>query len=422
MQREQTEERLVALRVEAVKQASFWGGDGASEPKDAVMSAFAEAFSSSLDANPRMQETMGSVLQQRPGLRVPIVFNLAFRCAQKQEMKQGHKEFTSRRYLNNYPLGSYSTPEKWTEVLNRLLDPDSPDHMDFDYDIHNRNLQSTKPQRYIGAVLLRALAVDRIGSNPFVIDVGCSQNLGLKQQALVGELSEILFFDTVKVVPSGIDLGKDSSKWPEDERLSGLVNSLVQNSRPVIGGIGIDIEHMKDIGNQEFAKACSFYPSELIDPGELEAYELLETMPVPSVGFYHEDFPNMDVGKFKDETQIENAGLVTIFTMMNQLNKTGRRKTMAKIEELARVGVVQDDGIVAIEEFAQVNPKSKDQLVINPKGPRKSGEYRLFVRDLSEESGELHHVATFDNGRCNRIQLQPAIGRFSLSHRFGLVA
>lgn len=401
-------------------------------PNDDIrIRAFAIAAEQSLIQNPHFTNAVSEMIENRPGYETPYVFNLLLRAVQKQELKN--------RLELRYP-NAYDRPQRWVDAIARAVDPKTYDDSDFRYDILSRDIQTNKVQRYVSAVIFRALAADRIGEEPVVVDVGCSQNLGNKQQAF----KDFLYFESLGVAPYGIQL-PDTREWPRNKVLSERTNRLVWNmKRHAIGyGLGIDPWDIEDEDNRLWVEACSFYPGEMVRdewpvsesrpdglPDETGnelvdhysgprffAHQVLQKMSIDNVGFYPVDFTKVDPREVLDELPDgKKPSLITMFTMLHQLkNDAARHKALRNALE-----IVDKDGYILVKDFADIDKNHKNRLVINPAGTRQVGKFKLYMVDPRNPTEEFIHLATYNNGRCVAVQFQPALGNLALAHEYGL--
>lgn len=399
---------------------------------DVRIQAFAIAAEQSMLQNPNFSKAIEEVMESRPGYEAPYMFNLLLRAVQKQELKN--------RLALNYP-NAYDSPDRWYDAIARAVDSESYEDGDFRYDILNRDIQTNKIQRYISAVIFRAIAADRLSEAPVVVDVGCSQNLGNKQQAL----KDFVYFDDVSVAPYDIQLPEGSRNWPQDKELTNRTNKLVWDRKKfeIKYGLGIDPWDIENEDNRLWVEACSFYPGEMIredrhyserKPGtpylaghqlvdfystqQFFTHQLLQGMTTENIGFLPVDFTKVDPHEVLDQLPGgQKPNLITIFTMLHQLkNDAERHKAMHNA-----LKIVDEDGYILVKEFAEIDPSHKNRLIMNPVGPRQAGKFKLYMVDPRNPVEEYIHLATYDSGRCRGVQYQPAMGKLALSRQYGLV-
>lgn len=408
MGKESGPKSIAALDQEISAQASFWGPEG--EGNDPVMLAFTSGLRDSLRENSTFRTMVEWAAAHRPYLEPDVLFNIIFRASQKQFINHVAKPESSRRFLNDYPY-RHTQPMPWKELFELVSEPSTAEHDDFYYDIFYRDLQSSKLQRAIGSVIVRQAAMDRLGEHPIVVEEGCGPNILLKQQAIDSHYRADLHY--ILVAPEDKKLPIKAAQWPVDLRLTRAVNKAVSTAPRIGRGIGVDIQHAGDTKNKEWARACAFYGGEYMDEDEVADYEMMEMQNPDNVDFYQADIANLDTEKMKKELSFEKVGLVTIPTVLNQLHPNDRKKAISSAIEL-----LEPDGLIAVQDFVRIHPRRKSDFKVIPRGPRTTGAYRLFVIDPRDSGEEIHHIATFDNGRCNRVQFQPAIRRFGFGRLF----
>lgn len=221
---------------------------------DTMGMAFCAAVKEMITEDRAFAETINAFIEDRPDITPSHQVNIMRHGVQKQLLRKIHDP------KNPYPA-AYADPEKWKGALAMIAAPYSAENEEFYFDIRYRTVQSNIAERYKAFALIGSLATARFDEPLSVLDIGCSQNQGLKKLALAHLGSS---FGSIEVMRETKNNG-DGLKIAADQTLSGLANELLRGNLPIGQSSGIDVMSADDHGNQEWAKACSFYPGELLD-------------------------------------------------------------------------------------------------------------------------------------------------------------
>lgn len=394
--------------------------------EDPRIAAFSEAFGLSLQENPDVYNAAVAMVKARD-INPEDAFNLWLRGIQYLLL------------MHRIPLEGFTDRRQWIDALAHAADPESKDHEYFMRIILEFNIRSTKLQRYISSALISELASERLGEDIVNVDGGSSEPIGIKKLTL-GRILPFSFKE-VSVTNAGIELPKTAVDWPEDYVVSPRTNWVIQRSKPIKHGLGIDRAEVNTPEDRLYVAACSFYPSNLINlrepktpagtwdtPYEEEdltafhrniefmEHKMLEIIDAPNVDFYHADFTRINPEDIIQKLpEGKRPQLVTIYTVMNQLTPAEQQKVLKNALEL-----VDPDGLILVKDFASVDPDHNDRLIINHAGPRMIGEYKLYMFDPGKPHEGYIHLITYATGRCLQMQFQPAITQFPKAVDLGL--
>lgn len=179
--------------------------------------------------------------------------------------------------------------------------------------------QTNKYQRYCGAnfVLTRLF-----GARPLIVgDVGCSLNMGLL----------------------GLATGK-----PFLTMIDHTVDESVQRARlaRLELGVGVDIADLKE--SEDWAIACSFYPSESDEIDEFRADMGARRETARNVKFVHGSF--MELSRIWADQRFPLADAVIACTVLYQLPEDARREFFEQVHP-----VLHDVGVLVISDFVDIH-------------------------------------------------------------------
>lgn len=393
---------------------------------DPRIASFGMALGEKLLKSPNVYNAVGRMLAHRAEIDPEYAFNLLLRASHKQYLK------------HRIPLEPTTDPREWEKSFERFTDPEGEDYDDYMHDILEREIQSNIGQREVSTAFFRAAAVERIGEHPVRVDLACAQNIGNK----IGTTGRLYRFKDVSVTPSELVLPKVAKQWPENAILSARVRWVVNKSKELLYGLGVDKWEVESAENRLWVDACSFYTSKLLNLGTGEVIEstrgtsyeefeftahygnldffqhkMLEQINDPKVGFYKADITTLDPEDIiKRLPEGMKPNLVTIYTVMNQLTPAQQQQAIKNA-----LALVDPQGYILVKDFAVVDPNHNDRLVINHAGPRLTGEYRLFMIDPQNLEEGFVHLITYATGRCLQMQFQKPMGRFALAETLGLL-
>lgn len=299
--------------------------------------------------------------------------NKILRCFQKQFMYR----ITDVDYP--YPPNDVSV---WRNKILTVLSTDMVDEVIAD--LKERETQSNVVQRYSVLKLIMSLTAERHELPPQILDVGCSQNLGLKKLATGGD------FEKLKVMPES---GGDNRS------LTRRVNRLIAHPISIGRSMGVDLYDLQERANVEWVHACSSYPSELLDlRRQREAYELVNAQ-VPNVSFVQSDITehlNISTGQseFKHERRIYD--IIFASTSMYQMTEHQRQRTYENAYKH-----LKPQGMMIVQDFVSI---TKGRLRFRGPGSDRYA-YRTIVKEKNRDFEDPQELLIWENARCLRLKL-----------------
>lgn len=311
--------------------------------------------------------------------------NKWLRAIQKQLMRNAE--------IQNYPSEAWKQPGRWRAAITDILANDLVVE-EFEYDVIHRETQSNVAERYKSFKLIMLMLRDRLGVEPSVLDIGCSQNHGLMKLATGFHFGKI----------SAVEL--DSEGRPHtDYEVSSKVNRLLK-TRLILGpSVGVDAIPLKikkrnsiadefeiDPATREWVKACSFYPSELLDESLVHEYDMLDRIDSVNVGFEWLDIvdKSLELGEgFFDA--------VTLSTVLYQASDQDR----LRMQEVAK-RYIKPDGIVIYQDFAVKDRDDPTRLHFHETWFNDRFPYHTLVYDPHNPE-ELQDIFGWENGRCTKM-------------------
>jgi hypothetical protein len=353
----------------------------------------------------------------RPPLEGHHAMNFIRRALQKQYLKM---------YPDQYPI-LFDEVEMNRRAIREMLKDESV-FWDFDGDLQHREVQSNVAERYKAFKLIAHMYRDRLGSDPSILDVGCSLNLGLKKMALSGHHT----FDSIEV------LAQSRGEVAKDYDLERAANKLIASRLAIGASMGVDV-FSPDFNNIEWVRSCSFYPGELLKPARIMTFDDLSHKEVAGIGFHRGDFTNdqemaglptnfaktqwqnkrsrdevtqeslFEMAKFMGERHREKGlfDMAVFCTSMYLMDQEQRLKSI----ERAR-GLVRRSGIIVIQDFAELDPREPTGLQFHENFSYDTYPYRTYV--ISPRGPEIRpqHIFSWENGRAHKLRLES--GRLSV--------
>lgn len=369
---------------------------GGGSTHDSRIAAYAEAAQESLRKNRTFKETVGYLLTEKKDTSPSHATNLVLRALQKQLMVRD----------DLYPLG-YETPDPWKDAIQEVTEKDSEKYDEFFEDIMTRNIQSNIADRYKAFDLILHLYEERFDPHPTILDVGCSQNQGLKKMSLTDKYP----FKDVEVVGSEADI---VAPIKADSRLdhsafNRLIRRLFSDPFTIGRSLGIDIVPADNPSNARWARSCSFYPSELLNAEKVREYDAIDAANPKNVSFYQGDFSRLDHEDFVKNAPNERYDLVTFSTVLYQVSPAKRKQMLENARQY-----VKPDGLIVVQDFVNVNRKDPTRLRFHKNWFKRPFLYTTIIRDPSDATGEMHEIFRWENGRCKKIKLLKDLGRISI--------
>lgn len=395
---------ITALIEESIIQHQLMADD---EPR---ISAFGEALSQLLSTHHKGRQAIDRVLEirNRPEfggpIKAPFVFNSLLR-------------FFQMKFLEAYPdyPAAFDSPDRWFEGMSTYMDdPKSRD--DFISHMHVfRNVNSNVSERYKAFKMLSLMKRDQLGDWPRILDVGCSQNLGLKRMAKTHAYP----FEAIEVV--GLDLSPDfepeeqaeneDTQLRREQYLTDAANYLLSQLTQIGPSTGVDLWPTRDPELAKWAKACSFYPSELLDEELVRSYEAIEAEDAAAlnIDFVEADFtwPAEKLDKLiPPEHQFD---MVTFSTVMYQMRDREQRFKAVQ-NALKRV---KPEGLVVIQDFLEMDPKG--HISFPARWSDRLFLYTTAVLDMANPDLDFQETFLWRNGRCGQLML--GVGRMAIGER-----
>lgn len=347
---------------------------------DKFIAAFNLALIQAYQSDNEVHGLMEWYLDIRTDIALPShAANLPLRAFQKQLLT----------LTPDYPK-NFDSVESWLEAFAVILnDPSSA------YEIHrdlaNRLVQSNKSERYVSIKPLIRMFADRMSDEPRILDIGCSRNHGLKK------IATNLAFDPVK---SG--LGEPGAHIaPYESSLLSVFDQMLQADVAIGPSTGSDVVPLQD--NAEWAKACSFYPSELANAREdVVEYDVLDVMNVPEVEFIEANFIRRDIAHLPGYKA--SFDMVMLSTVMYQLGETERFDMLSNA-----LWHVKPGGIVVVQDFAEIDPSNPRRLVYRDHWFDGNYPYRTFVLEVNGDGRlEFKEYFRWKTSRCRDVKIMPA--------------
>ncbi|CAN5692373.1 hypothetical protein BH23PAT2_BH23PAT2_02100 [soil metagenome] len=353
---------------------------------DKRTSAYCEASRQLLQDDSDYQKIANTVLFEREGVQPSHAVNLVLRALQKQLTKNPD---------SGYPE-VYTHSDPWKEALKYATYEGSSVYDEFITDIRTRNVQSNVSERYKAVAMVVNLMQDFYGKRPSILDVGCSRNHGLKRLTMGKKFR----FSQVNIEESVVDHPAEPIKAIPDGLATCFVQELLRTGLRLGPSLGIDIVPIQVEDNKEWARSCSFYPSELLDRKKVKAYDELDEAERQNVAFYHGDFSNLDVGDLERHSRVERFDIVTFSTVLYQVSPEKHETMFENAKKL-----LKPNGIILIQDFAEVDPDNNYKLRFFKNWFKEPYLYRTILLDPKIRDGSLIELFRWDNGRCNKLLL-----------------
>jgi hypothetical protein len=345
---------------------------------DIYMGAFAKALKSerhSADLYPVVKV----LYDVHPEIKPNHAFGHVLRSFQDKILRNEDK-------YPGYPRG-FESPDGWAEVMHELLaDPDIAGEIE--YDMHARETQSNIAERYKTFKVLMHLYAERFGKSPHVLDIGCSQNLGLKKIALNKRFRYVSLSNTNNL--------RDALTETSFNRLS--------NRKVMLGeSYGVDLSIHNPAANKDWIKSNSFYPQDFLNSDLIREYDELEEQKVPNLDIVLCDLLTDGVQGLRTR----NGGpirrkydFVISSTMEYQLTEDERER----MNEI-RLDLLGPNGIDIHQEFGHKDPLNPARHIISDEWFWSNNPYHTTLRDTNDESLEFQTVFESTHGRVREIKL-----------------
>lgn len=251
-----------------------------------------------------------------------------------------------------YPVG-YENKDAWLDAFTAIESHDEAAEM-LSYRLLTQRVQSNIAERYKTVKLLTYAYYDRFGGQPSHLDIGSSVLHGDIKLAYNRSKSpaRIPFGEIVVHEPmtdSEIHDVEKGNRVPVPNKILTHLANLAIRSKVRFGPMmGIDITDVDDISIRQWAKSCSFYPNELLDPKRVAEYNKLDRLDAEHkrVRFSRVDFSNTgDVRRLRQDIGDERFDIITFSTVFYQV---GIRERHAMLVNAAQL--VSEDGIILIQD------------------------------------------------------------------------
>gem|GEM_PF-5502752 len=327
--------------------------------------------------------------------------NKLLRCFQKQLLfRESTADFEYPQAFMPSRPDLKDAAGMWNRAIEAIIDDEESSSEVYE-DFLVRQTQSNIVQRYSMLKMLMHLTADRFGDSLDVVDIGCSQNLGLKKIALNRPFDAIDIYKYVK--------GREKLADPETAE---ALNFLLEQAVAFGKGTGIDIFNAETREVIEWAQACSFYPSELLyQPGLLTEFSILEEKAVPNVGFIQADVTSESIrnNRAVNRAKIipEKASITFASTMLYMLSERERTEVY-EVMELETAA----NGIQAVLDFVRIDRNGK--LVFSgPSG--KKDQFALIIKDNLNPRHNWQEIARIQDGRVHCLRM--STGKIALHGR-----
>jgi hypothetical protein len=289
-------------------------------------------------------------------------------------------------------------PDDWAEKINELLD-DPVSHESIFESLMTRSLQTNVPDRYKSVHLIFKWleANGRLGRAPLWMDIGCSQNFGMKRAWTMGKIDTEGRFDsysdTEVYIPD--EQHQDLVRHP---RLTEAVGFLLNQEVRFHIGTGLDKQDMYDPEVRLWAKSC-LRPTEISSP-QKGSFDYFDNINPKQVTFTQLDVLSEDATQFMEVSSddIGNYDVVSAVTMAYQLSEPERLKLFEVINRYAR-----PNGVVIIQDFAQLDPQDTARLKFEDDWFAMPYNYRTFIFDKLRPEAGFKEIMHWSSGRCENL-------------------
>lgn len=370
------------------------------EHPDPYIRTFGQVALGRMQHDGELSTILYNVLEDRPELSTDYAARLLLRAI-------GAIEQTVRP---SYPRG-YKNPALYEAAFDHVLDI-SYYYPSFFINMRRNLLSNVTPRARAlkGAISLHA---DKFDGPISVIDGGCSQNKILKKWALSSQ--PLFAFEPVEVVreeppiyPSEADEAAAAAR--PDPELTDRMNRLVRTLLPFRMGIGIDIMNVDDPEIRSFARSCSFEPAELLNSKRVMEYDALDKIWPGHVKFHRDDLARFDGEAYEKRfPKHAKVDVVMLSMMLFQGTPDERTAILAEAERRARHLVVIQDNVDIAADGTMRFPDRWE--------PYSTG---TWVKDMGSDDPTYKKLFSLENGRGDRLKLQPAVSDLQVARYFGL--
>lgn len=274
-----------------------------------------------------------------------------------------------------YPR-AFTTADVWLESMRQIIQSRSKLARLQDDSLH-KQVQSNVVERYKAMKLVMGLLCPSSDSL-HVLDVGCSRNHGLKKVRL-----NLPFAPMV--------CGVDAFGTMPMQLLDRLLNDALQAPLLLGPSTGMDMMPFSLGRDAEWAKSCSFYPSELLNEKTVAEYDYLDKISLHGVDFIEGDIRDAEML----EEHVSAFDVVILSTFMYQL-QSGER-TRARQNALR---FLAKDGVVIYQDYGHAD-SSDTLLEFEHSWFSQLFPYRTIVEFPYAEPDRLYELFRWSDGRCS---------------------
>lgn len=349
---------------------------------DVRISAFASGVGTLIAEHKHVADSIQEFAYLRRSLSPNVQVNLLLRALSKQFLKDPEG-------FGGYPE-RFDDPSLWYMGARRVMcdEEDSITSDNFYVDLWTRNIQSNKSERYKVLPLLTEIYADRFsGRDVSILDIGASQNQGLKQLRLAREYP----FHPVRTYK---DTGIKTR--PQQKIVSQIINEAVHSSISLGQTVGSDIVPPDDPEVKEWTKSCSFYPSELLDKEKVACFDALSGN-VKDVEFVCADATKPN--QLQQAIDKEKFSIAFACTMLYMLNDAQRSEVIKGANDC-----LEDNGLLVVQDFAKPDPVDPKKLIFHKIWT--PWRYSTMVLDKREPEKGFQEIINWKNGRCDEMAVK----------------
>lgn len=363
--------------------------------QDLRVGAYARAMHwlvTTTDLMPGFEAAFQARIENGQNLPGSLISNIGRYALQKQflpiadEIGFPERHTRAREWLHSLGHFSRTASAKAQDTLN--------------FDLRTRNNPRNVPARYKPVQLIRTAYKERFDHPLQVLDIGCSQNHGLKQLALqhvadttgrtAHERQRYDFAPTTVVDEVG----------NVDQVLSEHISQMT-NSHDAYGpSLGVDMWPQPDEETRLWARSARL-TSEFLDVDKMAAYDELDSVDVPNVNYIDRNFSRPE-----EAADIPDGAsdLVMFSTVLYQLNAEKRAAMLAHAKTK-----VHEDGLIIVQDHVELDPDAPDGLHFTSLwyGEAATG-YRTLVLDMRRPEAGFEEFAHYNNGSLGQATLNPS--------------
>lgn len=372
---------------------------------DEYIRAYAIAVRAALTHDNPISEFIHETMRRRPQFEGSYLINKLRSALQNQlyvpSEHGAHVEPARHRILlhnDNKPLRypqDFTEPEIWMRAFEEVLaDPDA--FREFVVHAWGFSLASNVSERYKGVKLFGNVAIELGRLDEITMaDIGCSQQAG------GNHLMSGMSFERVSVWPHG-----NAASFPAPG-LTRAVNSYMDRPTPFRHITGIDV--FDPVETRSWARACSHYPSELLDTKRVERYDKYTLDTQKNVHFYRSNFAEFEYKKFKLEQEREDKPstfkIVNFTTMLYQATPEER-------DRMLQYAALMAEEFIVVQDFVGIDPNDPAKLIFRENWQDDPFPYRTLVMDMREDPPRWHEAFRWRDGRCREMTV--GMGRIAL--------